>query len=232
MPDFQNFLRAICCYILDAAYWLRGICIHLCPITPPQEASYLRLFSKAQQHRLSRFLSENQTLLLGIPEETESVQAVASQIRAGVIPALLDLAEALPVDAASPQAKQILERFHYFLNQAGTLGDIRGQQLRLAMGLRNRKYMLRQLQGINQRDESQAIKKSQSSLHIRALLALIDETEQALIPLLREDPSRGKCIWLNHRQEAYPDWLQQVFRGVQAVRETLGVNTSIPSVSD
>lgn len=181
---------------------------------------FLRTVTRRDQERLNRFIEENPLLLFGEPDVTQPVQLVACRIQRGVIPALLELAQAFPADPENPQARQMLHRFTYFLNQAGELGEMRGEQLRLALGLRSRKNMLRHLDALSQRFETYSGRSCELSQRKLYLNRLIKETENALIPLLAEDPCRGDSIYLNTRKQAYPRWLQKTLRWLENVRQS------------
>lgn len=187
---------------------------HLFTLAQPRNTikGFLHAIAHREPENLMRFIEANPLLFIGEPEEAEAVQTVAVQIHRGVIPALTDLAQVFPADPETPQARQLLNRFTYFLNQAGELGAMRGEQLRLALGLRSRKYMLRHLENLTQRYEVHTTKNRQISEHHQYLCQLIQETEKALIPLLAGDPCIGKSIHLNASQQAYPNWLQKVLR--------------------
>lgn len=180
---------------------------------PSQSAqSFTQTITHQDPENLLRFIEDNPLLFAEEPDEAEAVQTVATQIHRGVIPALTDLAQVFPADPESPQAKQLLNRFTYFLSQAGELGRMRGEQLRLALGLRSRKYMLRHLESMTQRYESPSNQSREIMEHHYYLCRLVQETEKALIPLLADDPCIGKSIHLNARKQAYPNWLQKILR--------------------
>lgn len=186
---------------------------------PVEEAAYLCTVSRRDQEQLNRIFEENPLLLICRPEEREPVQTVAFEIQRGVIPSLIDLAKAFPPDPESPQSRQLLHRFTYFLSQAGELGSIRGEQLRLALGLRSRKNMLRHLEKSSQPGRSHPHGSPELDSHIHYLSRIIEETENALIPLLSEDPCIGDSIYLNTRQQPYPRWIQNLLRWVDSIRQ-------------
>lgn len=188
---------------------------------------FLRTITRRDQERLSRFIEENPLLLFGEPEVVQSVQLVACQIQRGVIPALVELAQAFPPDPENPQARQMLHRFTYFLNQAGELGEMRGEQLRLALGLRSRKNMLRHLDALSQRFETYSGRSWELSQRKHYLIRIISETENALIPLLAEDPCRGESIYLNAHKQAYPRWMQKALRWLENARQSHAVEVEL-----
>ncbi len=216
-PRLPQFLMRCTSSLLIVSQLCRQI------FTLPDRRNPLTNFLQTIAHRdeanLLRFIEANPVLLIGESDETEVVQTVACQIHRGVIPALTDLAQVFPADPETPQARHLLNRFTYFLNQAGTLGEMRGEQLRLALGLRSRKYMLRHLENLTQRYETHTSNNRQISEHHHYLCQLIKETERALIPLLADDPSVGKSIHLNAQKQAYPNWLQKVLRWQEKLKQ-------------
>jgi hypothetical protein len=178
-----------------------GICLHM----PFQR----------QEAMLDPFTLEIPMFVVSHSPKNNPVEWVSCQIRRGVIPALLDLAEVFPVDSDAPQFQQLLNQFHYFLAQAGELGNLRGLQLRLALGLCSRRNILREL-------KSSLITEEANNLglesRIEALNTLIHETENALTQSLLTDPCMGDSIHLNAQWQAYPRWIQKPLRWLDSIR--------------
>ncbi len=218
-PNPQHFINSLLLpfenvSLVCQAFWRYSI-------QPHAQEDFLKMLASRHGEELQLFMQDNPLLFIGEPQETKYVQQVACQIHKGVIPGLLELAEVFPANPEDTQSRQLLNRFSYFLNQAGELGEMRSEQLRLAMGLRSRKNKLCQLQSLIQRCESHTNKSRELNQHIYYVNQLIQETENMLIPLLAEDPSRGESILLNAQNQAYPVWLQKLFRWTQNLRLTM-----------
>jgi len=220
-PSLPKFLMGPLEGLFNVRQLFRQIVESLRPVAREEnwQRHFLQTVARQDHESLNRFMEENPLLVAGEPRETEPVQLVACQIQRGVIPGLIDLAREFPADAESPQARQLLHRFTYFLNQAGELGEMRSEQLRLALGLRKRKILLRHLEILGEHPEAHTHKRQDLRQHQHYLARLIKETENALIPLLAGDPCRGDSIHLNARKQAYPCWMQKTLRWLEAFRQ-------------
>ncbi|WP_303675022.1 hypothetical protein [Vampirovibrio chlorellavorus] len=146
---------------------------------------------------------------------THTLGAFMDQIQQGIIPDLIELVCSFPVDVDPVDAQQQLRQYCYVLSQAGPLGRLRGQELRLALGFRSRKAQYKYLQVVEQ--TAHPTQQQHIQYQKNALLILMDELENALIDQLSEDPCLGKEIFLNKEQKAYPCWIQKLLRGFRGV---------------
>jgi hypothetical protein len=146
---------------------------------------------------------------------TDPLRAFMGQIQQGIIPDLIELVCSFPLDVDPLDAQQQLRQYCYALNQAGPLGRLRGQELRLALGFRSRKAQYKYLQ--IQEQTATPMHQQQIQQQKNALLNLMDELESALVDQLGEDPCLGKEIFLNKAQKAYPYWVQKLLRGFRIV---------------
>jgi hypothetical protein len=178
------------------------------------EEAYLQTVCQKQREGLPQIIHENPILFWSHPQRKQLVEWLTLQIQRGVIPGLIELAAVFPAEQDTPQVRQLLNRFHHFLGQAGKLGNQRGQQLRLALSLCSRKNKLRELKKISTTPNTRQALENK----IQALNALIHETENALIQLLSTDPCIGDSIHLDAHQQAYPRWLQKPLRWLDSAR--------------
>lgn len=146
---------------------------------------------------------------------TDALGTFMSQIQQGIIPDLIELVCSFPLDVDPVDAQQQLRQYCYVLSQAGPLGRLRGQELRLALGFRSRKAQYKYLQVLEQ--TAHPMQQQQIQRQKNALLNLMDELENALVDQLSEDPCLGKEIFLNKEQNAYPCWIQKILRGFRSV---------------
>jgi hypothetical protein len=124
----------------------------------------------------------------------QHVQRLARQLQKGIIPSLQELADAFPEGADTMEAKHLLLRYTYFLNHAGKLGRMRGEQLNLLIQLRSRESLLRHMAHICTKYSADSIEGREFRSCVSYLKNTLREIEQVLIPLLEEDPSHGETI--------------------------------------
>jgi hypothetical protein len=174
----------------------------------PEERAIIPLISRYDL-LLNELILENPMLTEFQLLYVQHVQQLAKQLQQGMIPSLMELANAFPEGTDSPEAKHLLLRYTYFLNQTGKLGRLRGEQLTLLIRLRSRENLLRHMEYIGAKyqadsKEAQELKRCTSHLQEAA-----KEIEQLLRPLLDSDPSHGGTIHL-HWQGRY-DWLNRAW---------------------
>ena len=124
------------------------------------------------------------------------VQQLASQLHHGIIPSLKELVEAFPDGTESPEAKHLLLRYMYFLNQAGEYGKMRSEQLSLVLQLQSRESLLHHLKNVHSKyspGSSEAREFRSCTLYLQNA---IEEMEKALLPLLENDSSKGEAIYI------------------------------------
>lgn len=127
------------------------------------------------------------------------IQQLAGQLQKGIIPSLQHLAEAFPNGTDTPEAKHLLIRYVYFLSQAGEEGRLRCEQLHLVLQLQSRRNMQSHLESVYSKYQPGTHEAKEFRNCISYLRSSIREMEQALQPLLDQDPSRGNTIRLNRR---------------------------------
>ncbi len=150
----------------------------------------------------------------------DMLQTLMSRIHQGIIPDLIELVCSFPLDVDPLNAQQQLRQCCHTLSQAGPMGLLRGEELRLALGFRSRKAQYKHLQVLEQ--TANPMRQQHIQHQKNALLNLMDELENALIEKLSEDPCLGKEMFLNKEQKAYPGWIQKVMRGFSTVRKLFG----------
>jgi hypothetical protein len=132
------------------------------------------------------------------------VQQLASQVQHGIIPSLQELTDAFPDGTESPEAKHLLIRYIYFLNRAGEMGKLRSEQLNLTLQLQSRESLLSHLKGVYAKYQPESHEAKEFRNCALYLQNAIYEMEQALIPLLEQDPSQGEIIYL--KSNRYQLW--------------------------
>lgn len=141
---------------------------------------------------------------LPMPSEAQllnslQIQQLAGQLQKGVIPSLYELAEAFPNGTETAEAKHLLIRYIYFLSQAGDAGRLRCEQLQLFVQLQSRKNMKSHLEAVHAKYQPNSPEAKEFRSCIGYVRTSIHEMEQALQPLLEQDPSGGNAIRLHQR---------------------------------
>jgi hypothetical protein len=144
----------------------------------------------------------------------QHIQALAKQLQRGIIPSLQELADAFPNGTDTPEAKYLLLRYTFFLNQAGKLGRLRGEQLNLLIQLRSRESLLRHMTHTCSKYTPNSTEAREFRSCASYLKSTLQEIEQLLAPLLEEDPSHGETISLKWADRYL--WLTKAWRSLKS----------------
>lgn len=168
--------------------------------------------TNTMHHPLDDFINDSHDQTAPEPAGARKLQTLVSQLQHGRIPGLDDLLRDFPVNLDSPEARQMLARYAYFLNQAGPVGRQRAEQLGLALHIRGRQNLLKKMEdlaeGLNPDSQEALILQG----NILAVRNAVSELVGLLAQFIENDATRGSFADTSRKtDQVQTPWFREIF---------------------